>query len=270
MKLAFIGAGNMATALIGGLLQRGYLAQDIVAMDVLQDARARIEQRLAIVAVDDVASAVGNAQVVVLSVKPQQMREVAAQLRPCLRDQLLITIAAGIRIDDLSRWLAGYARIVRAMPNTPALVQAGITGVFAPASISAKEREHTQAILSAVGEVIWLDSEAQLDAITAVSGSGPAYVFYFIESLEQAAQQQGFGAEQARKLAMATFAGAVKLASTSPESPATLRVQVTSKGGTTERALQSLEAAGVKDAIGRAIAAAEQRSRELGEQLGSN
>ena len=186
-----------------------------------------------------------------------------------MKEQLVITIAAGIRSSDLSRWLGDYARIVRAMPNTPALVQAGISGVFAAAGVSGEDRAKAETILSAVGETMWLEHEAQLDAVTAVSGSGPAYVFYFIESLQKAAEALGFTNAQARQLALATFSGAVKLAVSSDEAPAALRARVTSKAGTTERALQVLETEQVQQSIARAVALAQQRSRELGDEFAS-
>jgi pyrroline-5-carboxylate reductase len=268
MRIAFIGGGNMATALIGGLLQRGFAASDMTVVEIQDEARTRLEQRFGVSTAAAISADLGAAEVLVLAVKPQQMREVARGLQPCIGKQLVITIAAGIRCDDLSRWLGGYGRLVRAMPNTPALVQSAITGLFAAAGAHAEDRARAERILSAVGDTLWLDQESQLDAITAVSGSGPAYVFYFMESLQQAAESLGFSTEHARKLAQATFAGAVKLAGDSDEPPATLRARVTSKAGTTERALQALEGDGVREAVVRAVSMAERRSRELGDEFG--
>jgi len=177
-----------------------------------------------------------------------------------------MTIAAGVRIDSLSRWLDGYARIVRAMPNTPALVGAGITGAYAPAAVDAAGRRLAAQALEAVGEVIWVAREDMLDAVTGISGSGPAYAFYFLEGLEDAARELGFGDADARKLAYATFAGAIKLAQASDLAPATLRAQVTSKGGTTERAVSVLDEHAVKAKFVAAVKAAAARAKELGDE----
>jgi pyrroline-5-carboxylate reductase len=196
------------------------------------------------------------------------MREVARSLQPLLASQLVVTIAAGIRVKDLSRWLGGYPRIVRVMPNTPALVHAGISGLYAPAAVGPADRAAAGKVLGAVGGILWLEREEDLDAVTAVSGSGPAYVFYFIEALERAARELGLAADAAHRLAIETFAGAVKLAAQAGEPPETLRSRVTSKGGTTERALNSMETDRVKDAIVRAVKAAADRSRELGDESG--
>jgi pyrroline-5-carboxylate reductase len=213
--------------------------------------------------------AIGDAALVVLAVKPQQMREACAALAPHVSGaRAVLSIAAGTRIADIARWLGGYDRVVRAMPNTPALVGAGISGVFAPAAVDAAGRAEAQAVLEAAGEVVWCDDESTLDAITGLSGSGPAYVFYFLEHMERAARGLGLSAADARRLACRTFAGAVKLAEHSGEEPATLRAQVTSKGGTTERGIAALEAAGAGEALVRAIGAATDRARELGDALG--
>ncbi|HZF27267.1 MAG TPA: pyrroline-5-carboxylate reductase, partial [Steroidobacteraceae bacterium] len=213
---------------------------------------------------------VAKSDCIVLAVKPQQVREVAASLKPHLASQLVLTIAAGIRVKDLSRWLGGYRRIVRVMPNTPALVHAGISGLYAPAMVGSGGRAIAEKIMGAAGEVLWIEREEDLDAVTAVSGSGPAYVFYFIEALERAARELGLAADAAHRLALGTFAGAVKLAAQSGEPPETLRSRVTSKGGTTERALKSMEVERVKEAIVRAVRAAAERSRELGDELGKD
>jgi len=210
-----------------------------------------------------------HSEVIVLAVKPQQLQAVAQQLQPWLKQQLVVSIAAGVRAADLARWLGGYAFLVRTMPNTPALVRQGMTGLYALPAVSAAQREQAQRIMQAVGRSVWLDDEAQMDAVTAVSGSGPAYVFYFIEALEAAGIELGLPAAQARELALATFQGAAQLASGSAEGPAALRAKVTSKGGTTERAIQSMESAAVKDLVIAAVKAAAARSRELGDQLGA-
>lgn len=268
MNITFIGGGNMASAMIGGLLQQGWQAAAIRVVEIDAGARARIEGELGIAAGADLQAGIAGADCVVLAVKPQQMRATAQALRATLASQLIISIAAGIRCADLSRWLGGHPRIVRVMPNTPALVLAGISGLYAMPAVAADDRARAESVLSAVGRTLWLEREEQMDAVTAVSGSGPAYVFYFIEALQQAAAELGFDAAQARQLALDTFAGAVKMAAQSSEDAATLRARVTSKGGTTERALSVLEADAVKQVVMRAVKAAAARSRELGDELG--
>lgn len=268
MNITFIGGGNMAAAMIGGLLQKGWSADSIRVVEIDAGARARLARELRIKAHASVELEATGSDCIVLAVKPQQMREAALALRRTLRSQLVITIAAGIRCRDLSRWLGSYQKIVRVMPNTPALVLAGISGLYAMPAVAAADRARAEQIISAVGATLWLDREEQIDTITAVSGSGPAYVFYFIEALQQAAAELGFEAADARRLALATFAGAVRLAQTSGEDPAALRARVTSKGGTTERALGVMEAQGLGQIVMRAVRAAAERSRELGEELG--
>ena len=269
MRILFIGGGNMASALIGGMLQQGFQAGDIRVAEISAEARARLHSQFGVGVAAAVDAAIGE-DLVVLAVKPQQMHDVAAALRPHLRGQLILSIAAGIRTDDLARWLSGHRRIVRAMPNTPALLRAGISGMFAAPGTGIEDIQAAERVLQAVGAVVEVDREEQLDGVTAVSGSGPAYVFYFIEALQQAAGELGFSPEQARKLALETFSGAAKLAATSPDSVETLRARVTSKAGTTEAALKSMEAAGVKPRIVEAIHAAARRSRELGDEFGKN
>jgi pyrroline-5-carboxylate reductase len=197
------------------------------------------------------------------------MREVAGALLPHLSNQpLVLSIAAGIRGADLSRWLGGYGAIVRCMPNTPALIGQGITGMVAMAGVNEAQKQAADSILRAVGKTVWLDDEALIDPVTGVSGSGPAYVFYFLEAMQQAAVEMGLTAEQGKELALATFAGATQLASQSPEELDVLRQRVTSKGGTTHAAINSMEQAGVKQAIIDAMKAAAARGRELGDELG--
>lgn len=267
MNICFIGGGNMATALIGGLLGKGFGAQQISVVEINADNRARLQQDFAVLAVDNIAEGVAGSDIIVFAVKPQQLREVAQQLAPVLKGQLLISIAAGIRAVDLARW-AGSQNVVRAMPNTPALIQSGMTGLYALPEVSAAQCEQAQHILAAVGETLWLQDETMLDAVTAISGSGPAYVFYFIEALQQAACKLGFNNEDARRLSLATFLGASKLAAGSDEDAATLRMRVTSKNGTTERALLSMAANQVAEHIAQAAEAAASRSREMGDELG--
>lgn len=258
----------MASALIAGLLQKNWPAHDIRVVEIDQRARERLERELRIEAHADLGAGIAGAQCIVLAVKPQHMHEVARTLAPKLGDALVVSIAAGIRHADLARWLGGHLRLVRAMPNTPALAQAGVAGLYAPTTVGAADRRQAEQILRVAGVTLWVEREEEMDAVTAVSGSGPAYVFYFIEALENAALELGFTSEAARMLALETFTGAAKLASQSPDSAATLRARVTSKGGTTERALAELDRSGVREAIVRAVHAAAARSRELGETLG--
>lgn len=267
MNICFIGGGNMATALIGGLLGQGFSAGTISVVEINAENRTRLQQDFLVRAVESLAEGVAGSQVIVLAVKPQQLKEVAGQLAQHLTGQVLISIAAGIRAQDLARWTESQI-IVRAMPNTPALIQSGMTGMYAMPSVTAVQREQAQRILSAVGEVMWLDDEVMIDAVTAISGSGPAYVFYLIEALELAAVRLGFNAADARRLSVATFLGGSKLAAASAEEVAVLRARVTSKNGTTERALLSLADNQVAEHIVAAALAAEARSREMGDELG--
>ena len=206
----------------------------------------------------------------VMAVKPQQMRSAAAQVAPHLSGQLVVSIAAGTRLTDLSRWLGGHRFLVRCMPNTPALIGAGVTAIYAAPGVSEAQRARAAQVLEAVGTVLWVDDEGLLDPVTAVSGSGPAYVFYFIEAMQQAAVELGLSPEQARTLSLQTFLGAARLAAGSPEPVSVLRERVTSKGGTTEAALASMAADHVREAIVRAIRGASERGRQLGEELGKD
>ena len=268
MKIAFIGGGNMASALIGGLLQQGLSPSDVTVVELNPDARAALTQAFAIKTYSSITPEALQVDLIVLAVKPQQLRTVARELQPLLRAQLVISIAAGVRTQDLSRWLGAYPHLVRAMPNTPALVRAGVTGLYALGGVSAQQRSQAQQVLEAVGSCVWVADERLMDAVTAVSGSGPAYVFYFIEALEAVAIELGLSPAQGRELALATFLGAAQLARASADDPATLRAKVTSKGGTTERAIQALQQADVKSLIHSAVRAAALRSHELGDELG--
>lgn len=265
MRILFIGGGNMASALSGGLLAQGFAAADIEVVDVSPQARQKFADR-GLRAMPEISGVVSQPDVVVLAVKPQQMQAVCKALgsKP---DTLILSIAAGIRTPDISRWLGGQRRIVRAMPNTPALIGAGITGLYAD-RVTADDRRSAERILGAVGSVLWFEREELLDAVTAVSGSGPAYVFYFIEALEEAARRLGIEPDAARRLAIETFSGAASLAARGEDPPATLREKVTSKGGTTERALQSLNASHVNQAIIAAVREASERAREMGDEFG--
>lgn len=270
MKITFIGGGNMAVALIGGMRKQGFSAAGIQVVEPFEASREKLTEAFGVRCVAAVDAAALNCEVLVLAVKPQQMREAVAPISGKLRDQLVISIAAGLRIADISRWLGGYGKLVRTMPNTPALIGAGITGLFADPSVDREGRGTAEKILGAVGGTLWIANEAQMDAVTAVSGSGPAYVFYFLEAMEAAARNLGFDAPAARLLTIETFLGATRLAEQSKESISTLRERVTSKGGTTEAALLSFGASGVAGAIEHGIMAAEARGRELGDQLGKD
>lgn len=269
--LAFIGGGNMAKALIGGLLARGTPAGEVIVADPVtaqRDDLGRLFPGITVVA--DNESAARRARTWVLAVKPQQMREVACGLATGAATQrpLVISVAAGIRCASLARWLGADATIVRTMPNRPALQGAGATGLFAAAGVDAAARQRAEAVMSAVGATVWVDDETLIDAVTAVSGSGPAYVFLLIELMEAAGVAEGLDAATARRLAVETAYGASLMARSMPESPALLREQVTSKGGTTEAALAVLRGAGLDAIMARAIHAARQRSAELAAQFG--
>ena len=222
-----------------------------------------------VVSSQKIDAALERAAVIVLAVKPQQLREVATQLKPYCKEQVIVSIAAGIREPDISRWLGGYDKIVRCMPNTPAMIGRGVSGLFALPGVSVAQRTMAQDLMRAVGETVWLDDEAQMDAVTAVSGSGPAYVFYFIEALQQAGMELGLSEAQAKTLALATFTGASQLAAQSAEPIQILRERVTSKGGTTFAALTSMNDSAISSAIIRAVKAAAQRGKELGDEFGS-
>jgi pyrroline-5-carboxylate reductase len=267
IEIAFIGGGNMATAIIGGLLRQGRVPASILVIDPVAEQRARLTATLGVQAAEGPCEALSSAGTVVWAVKPQQFKDAASACLPLTTQALHYSVMAGLRTDDMAR-LLGTPRIVRAMPNTPALVGQGITGLFARAEVSAAEREAIGRMVEPTGQALWVQREADLDAVTALSGSGPAYVFYFIEAMVQAAQDMGLSAEQGRLLALATFGGATTLASQSTDAPSVLRERVTSKGGTTYAALTSMEAAGVKAAFVAAMRAAQKRAGELGDEFG--
>jgi len=270
MRILFIGGGNMAAAMIGGMIARGVATTDIQAVDVLESARERLNKDFGVLTHAAFEAPAIESDVLILAVKPQQMVAVAKALYPSITHQLVLTIAAGIRTSDLSRWLGGYRNIVRAMPNTPALVRAGVAGLYALPEVTENGRRSAQRLLDAVGQSVWLDDENQLDAVTALSGSGPAYVFYFLEAMQMAGQSMGLSADVSRILSIQTLVGAGKLAAESVEPPETLRARVTSKGGTTERALNEMEAREIKRHMIAALHAAQVRSRELGDEFGAS
>ncbi|MBI5718390.1 MAG: pyrroline-5-carboxylate reductase [Burkholderiales bacterium] len=269
--VAFIGGGHMASALIGGLLAAGRASADIVVVEPFEAQRDKLAQAFGVRAQAAADERLARAGTVVWAVKPQLFAEAAAPCAGFVRGALQLSVMAGIRTDALARAIglpATQAAVVRAMPNTPALIGRGIAGLFATAAVSEAQRARVEALLAPTGATVWLPREADLDAVTAVSGSGPAYVFYVLEAMIDAAVQMGLSAEQGRRLAIATFDGAAELARRSNEPVETLRAQVTSKGGTTHAAITSLEADGVKAAIVKALRAAERRAQVLGEEFG--
>lgn len=269
MKITFVGGGNMASALIGGLLSEGRDAFRIAVIEPLEAQRSVLLGRWPLEAYPaPCAQAFDAAEVVVLAVKPQQMREVASSIGELLSGQLVISVAAGIRSRDLSRWLGGHRRIVRSMPNTPALIGRGVTGLALFDASCSDDRALAERILKAVGEVVWVNDESLLDAVTAVSGSGPAYVFRVMEAIEAAGQALGLDSDQARRLTIATFVGAAELAARSDDPPSVLRERVTSKGGTTAAALAVMDARDLSGLFAEALAAAARRGAEMGAEFG--
>lgn len=268
-RIAFIGGGNMAQALMIGLQQRAFAMQNITVIDPDTAKHEHLQSTLGVNASASLTAGSLAVDVIVLAVKPQQLHSVAQALAPFLQAQLLISVAAGIRTADLSRWLGGYQTMVRTMPNTPAQIQAGITGAYALPAVSAAQRELADSLLQAAGDVVWLDDEAQLDAVTAISGSGPAYVFLMIEALTAAGMSLGLTEEQSLSLSLATFKGASLLAAGSTTPVATLREQVTSKGGTTEQGLLSMRQHDIHGMMQHAAEQAARRAKELGDQLGA-
>jgi pyrroline-5-carboxylate reductase len=270
-RLAFIGGGNMAAALIGGLTKRGLQPARIVVADPSQEQLQRLVRDYGVQAAADNISAVKGAEVVILAVKPQQMRAVATGLAPAMAatQPLLISVAAGIPHAALARWFGPQIPVIRTMPNRPALNGFGATGLFAPASVGAANRALAEMIMAAVSATVWVEHESQMDTVTALSGSGPAYFFLFMEALEAAAHERGLPNEVAHQLTLETAFGAAQMARHSRESLATLREQVTSKGGTTAAALEVFDAAGLRAIIAHAVAAADRRSAELAAEFGA-
>jgi pyrroline-5-carboxylate reductase len=265
--MAFIGGGNMASAIIGGLIRQGMRPDQFTVVEPFADTAAKLHKDFGITALPVAGPALALADLVVWAVKPQVFSEAAAPVMPHTRAALHLSVAAGIRTDSIGSWL-GTDRVVRCMPNTPALVGQGITGLFACPSVTPADQTLAEQVIGTTGQFIWVQKESQLDAVTALSGSGPAYVFYFLEAMTEAGTGMGLSAEQSYQLAVATFAGAASLAAASTESPAVLRQRVTSKGGTTYAALTAMEAAGIKPAFVTAMQAAEHRARELGDEFG--
>jgi pyrroline-5-carboxylate reductase len=266
MRIAFLGGGNMASALIGGLLAKGMDARAVSVVELSPTARERLAARYPVHVATAPDAAMQRSDVIVLAVKPQDAKSALASIT--VHQQLVISIAAGLTLQTLSRWLGGHRKLVRCMPNTPALIGAGIAALYAPAEVGAEDRKKAETILGAAGETVWVPEEHLLDPVTAVSGSGPAYVFWFIEQLAASAERLGLQKDTAMKLALHTVLGAAKLAASSAEPPATLRHNVTSKGGTTEAALKVFEEEKLAERFARAIEAASRRGAELGKALG--
>jgi pyrroline-5-carboxylate reductase len=269
MRITFIGGGNMADALIGGMLRKDFPLQDIRVVEISTEARRKLVDKYGVTCFDKPKDAVRSGDVIVFAVKPQHLREAAAKSGIADNANLVISIAAGVRLANISKWMKGHTRLVRAMPNTPAMIGEGVAGLYPfSKAVTREDREQAETILGAVGDTVWITDESQMDAVTAISGSGPAYVFYFIEAVEEAAAELGLPVAIAHRLVLDTFSGAAKLAASSPDPVAVLRERVTSKGGTTERALASMAKDEVKAAVIRAIHAANERGKELGEELG--
>ena len=269
-RLAFIGGGNMAAALISGLTKRGLQPKRMVVADPSQDQLQRLVRDYAVETAADNAAAVQGAEVVVLAVKPQLMRGVAIGLAPHLATSrpLVVSVAAGIPHASLARWFGPHVPVIRTMPNRPALNGFGATGLYAPESVGAAYRALAENLMGAVSATVWVEHESQMDTVTAVSGSGPAYFFLFMEALEAAAHERGLPSDVAHRLTLETAFGAAQMARQSADSLATLREQVTSKGGTTQAALEVLNSAGLRAIVAHAVAAADRRSAELAAEFG--
>lgn len=269
-RIAFIGAGNMARGLIGGLIANGMQPERLAAADPDEAPRRALSDEFGIATAADNRAVIASADVVVFAVKPQLMPSAVSAAAPALRaaDKLIISIAAGIRLAAIRRWLAYPAATVRVMPNTPALIRAGAAALFAGPHAGARQCSIAEAMMRSVGAAIWLEDEAQMDTVTALSGSGPAYFFYMMEAMEKAARDMGLNAEQARLLTLETALGAARMARVSGAGPGTLRGQVTSKGGTTEQAMNLFKQHGLADTIGQAMRAARARSEALSSEFG--
>ena len=265
--MAFIGGGNMASAIIGGLIRQGMKPEQFTVVEPYAETAAKLQQDFGITALSAAGPALAQAELVVWAVKPQVFHEAALPVMPLTRSALHLSVAAGIRTDSICRWV-GTQRVVRCMPNTPALVGQGITGLFACPSVTPADKVAVEQIIRTTGQSVWVDQESHLDAVTALSGSGPAYVFYFLEAMTEAGVGMGLTVAQAYQLAVATFSGASALAAASSETPEVLRQRVTSKGGTTYAALTSMDSAGIKASFVVAMQAAQKRAGELGDEFG--
>jgi pyrroline-5-carboxylate reductase len=269
VRIAFIGGGNMASAIIGGLIKQGRPASAFDVVEPFAEARQALKDKFGIVAHAEAGAFLAGVGLVVWATKPQTFKEATVPVRAHVTGALHLSVAAGIPSDSIARWL-GSERIVRSMPNTPALIGLGMTGLYARSGVTAQDRALIESVTATMGESLWVEREEQLDAVTALSGSGPAYVFYFLEAMTQAGTEMGLPPEQAYKLAVETFRGASALAKASIEPPEVLRQRVTSKGGTTYAAITSMEESQVKALFGQALHAAERRARELGLEFGKD
>jgi pyrroline-5-carboxylate reductase len=268
-RIAFIGGGNMASAIIGGLLKQGYSPDRIEVVEPFAEARQLLQDKFNIAAHHHPGDFLNTVAMVVWAVKPQTFKEAALQVRFHTKRALHLSVAAGIPSASIARWL-DTDRIVRSMPNTPALIGMGITGLYPRPGVSDGDRDWIEQVVATMGQFVWLEREEQLDAVTALSGSGPAYVFYFLEAMVAAGTEMGLTPEQAYKLSLETFRGASALAHASTEAPEILRQRVTSKGGTTHAAITAMEESQMKSLFGQALHAAERRARELGQEYGGN
>ena len=267
-RIAFIGGGNMASAIIGGLIKQGVLPQDIDVVEPSEEARNQLHSSFGVTAQAQASEALAAAGLVVWAVKPQTFKEAALAAAPFTTQALHLSVAAGIQTDSMAAWL-GSERLVRAMPNTPALIGKGISGLFARAGASEADCARVAQVMASTGSCLWLDTEDKLDVVTALSGSGPAYVFYFMEAMTMAGTEMGLERAQAHQLAVATFVGASELANTSADSPQVLRQRVTSKGGTTAAAIASMEDNDVRALLIDAMYAARERAKKLGSEFGA-
>ncbi len=265
--MAFIGGGNMASAIIGGLRQQGVPVDAFEVVEPFEAARAQLARNFGVTARPTAGPELARCALVVWAVKPQNFSTAAREVGDVARQALQLSVAAGITSDSIARWL-GSERVIRAMPNTPALIGQGMTGLFARPAATASDRALVERVLLPTGQLLWVTTESALDAVTAISGSGPAYVFYFIEAMTEAGIEMGLPADQAQRLAIGTFSGASALAQGTSEPIAVLRERVTSKGGTTHAAISSLDVAHVKTLFKTAMHAAQRRAVELGEEFG--
>ena len=266
--IAFIGGGNMASAMIGGLIKQGMPPSRILVVDPFEPTRDKLLSDFGIQAKSTPSAELSNAGLIIWAVKPQVFKDAAQQIGSYAPKALHFSVAAGIRSSSIVQWL-NTDNIVRSMPNTPALIGKGITGLFARPAVTAASKAWIERVVASMGDFLWLEKESQLDAVTAISGSGPAYVFYFLEAMTEAATKMGLSAEQGRRLAIATFSGASELAHRSDEPLETLRQRVTSKGGTTYAALSAMEDSKIKQSFVQAMLAAQNRAKELGDEFGS-
>ena len=265
--IAFIGGGNMASAIIGGLLSQGFALSHLHVVEPFEEARTKLHGAFGIKAHAEAGDFLKQAGMVVWAVKPQTFKEAALQVAPFARNALHLSVAAGIRSDSIAQWLHTQ-RVIRTMPNTPALIGKGITALVARAGVSPADKDWASSVIQTTGEVLWLNDESQIDAVTALSGSGPAYMFYFMEAMREAGTGMGLDPAQAYQLAVATFIGAGELAKASSEPPEVLRQRVTSKGGTTFAALSAMEHSDIKASFIQAMQAAHVRAKELGDEFG--